>query len=147
MTKDPSIRFRSLRGQLISKAGFIEDRLRDNAARNGYGNLTPALTRLFTMMGRKPIGLSQLSQRLQISRQAVHKLCTQAVQIGLIRLVPDEQDARVKLATFTEEGRTMFRTAEREIAQIEESIRARIGDEDYAALKRILDLDWDKPDS
>uniref|UniRef100_UPI003340F363 MarR family winged helix-turn-helix transcriptional regulator n=1 Tax=Castellaniella defragrans TaxID=75697 RepID=UPI003340F363 len=131
-----------LRQLLLMRSDWMECRLYANAERHGYGNATPAMSRLFALLGRKPVGLSELARRLTISRQAVHKLAQSAVQLGYIEFVDSDSDARVKLVRFTQKGWDMVASAERELDAIEEALSAQIGADRLQQLKDLLAMPW-----
>ena len=131
-----------LRRLLQSRSEWVEQRLNANAARNGYGDVTPAMSRLLANLLGRPLGLSELARRLAVSRQAVHKLANEAAQLGYVEFVDSEADARIKLLRFTEKGWDMAESAEQQLDAIEAEIEARIGPERMAQLKQILAMPW-----
>lgn len=131
-----------LRTLLRARTDWIEQRMLEGAARNGYGHLTPAMVRLFGHMSGRPLGISTLARRLAVSKQAVHQLATEGARLGLLEFVPSEQDGRVKLVRFTEKGWAMSDSASAELQRIEDELAATLGREDMAALRRILARPW-----
>jgi len=77
-----------------------------------------------------------------VSRQAVHKLASEAAQLGYVEFVDSEADARIKLLRFTEKGWDMAESAEQQLDAIEAEIEAQIGPERMAQLKQILAMPW-----
>lgn len=135
-----------LRQLLSQKYDWIENRLHQMAQETGYGHLTPALTRLFGHIRKKPISISDLARRMMISRQAVHKLLIEAQDMGYVELLDDENDKRIKLVKFTAKGLEMSQTCINDLTQIEDSLIQTLGEEDFAHLKRILSKDWNQHD-
>lgn len=131
-----------LRHLLLSRSDWMERRLFDGAARNGYGDLTPAMSRLCAHLAGRPLSLSELARRLTVSRQAVHKLATETANLGYVELVDSEQDARVKLLRFTPKGRDMADSARRELEAIEAQLAEQIGVDNMDALKNLLAMPW-----
>lgn len=136
-----------LRRLLLSRSDWMEQRLYENADSNGYGDVTPAMSRLFAHLAGKPIGLSELARRLAVTRQAVHKLATDAAQMGYVEFVNSDVDARVKLLRFTQKGWNMAESAECELHAIESDLAHVIGVEKLNLLKDILALPWSKDES
>src|SRR5436309_680597 len=93
-----------LRQLLLARSNWMEKRLHAEAERNGYGEVTEAMSRLCAHLVGRPVGLSELARRLSVSRQAVHKLSTEAAKLGIVEFVPSEADARVILLRFTQKG-------------------------------------------
>lgn len=131
-----------LRQLLSAKQDWIETRLYDMAEASGYEHVTPAMSRLFGLMKRQPIGISVLARQLAISRQAVHKLVNEAVRMDLVELVDSPEDKRVKLVGFTSHGFAMSAAATRNLEKIEKDLAERIGQENLDTLKRLLSDGW-----
>mgnify|MGYP000016349495 FL=1 len=131
-----------LRRLLLNRLDWIDQRLYANAERNGYGDVTPAMGRLFTHLVGQPIGLSELSRRLSVSRQAVHQLASEAARMGYVEFFDSEADARVKLLRFTPKGRRMSASAENELRKIEEALATQIGAVKLKQLKAVLSMSW-----
>lgn len=131
-----------LRALLLQRSNWLEEQVVETARSHGYGNVTPAMSRLFGNMGGRPAGLSELSRRMGISRQAVHKLANEAARQGLVEFVPAPQDARVVRVQFTQAGWAMSAQATRDFDELEERLRARLGTRNLAELKRLLTMPW-----
>lgn len=124
------------------RSAWLEQTMFERASANGYGHLTPALVRLFGHMGRRPVSTSEVARRMAVSKQAVHQLAGQAVQRGLVEMVPSESDRRVKLLQFTPKGWQMSDTAATELQRVEAGIAACIGRPALEELRRLLALPW-----
>lgn len=131
-----------LRQLLALQYDWIETTLHEYAKQNGYSHLTPALTRLFGHIRKKPVSISDLARKMMISRQAVHKLLIEAKEMGYVELIDDDHDKRIKLVQFTEAGLEMAQTAIGDLISIEKNLIAVLGEEDFQHLKRILSKDW-----
>lgn len=131
-----------LRNLLLKRFDWMEDRVLEHAEKSGYGQITPAMNRLFAHMKGQPVGLSELARRLGVSRQAVHKLANDAAKHGLIEFVSSPNDDRVVMLRFTENGWAMSESAARDFDAIEERLAARIGKKQLGELKRLLALAW-----
>jgi DNA-binding MarR family transcriptional regulator len=132
----------NLRQLLLKRSSWFEDRMLRSAPRFGYGFVTPAMHRLFAHMSRKPVSISELARRLAVSRQAVHQTVAEACRRGILELVHDPTDARVRKVRFTEKGLVMIRSASQSVRSIETDLQRRLGARDFAALRRILARDW-----
>lgn len=131
-----------LRQLLALKYDWIETTLHEYAKQNGYGHLTPALTRLFGHIRKKPVSISDLARKMMISRQAVHKLLIEAKEMGYVELIDDDQDKRIKLVKFTPVGLEMAQTGNQDLVSIEKNLISVLGQDDFEHLKRILSKDW-----
>jgi len=138
--EDP--RRRSLRQLLLKRSNWFEERMIEAAPRYGYTFITPAMNRLFAHMPRDPVSISELARRLAVSRQAAHQTAAEACRRGILELVEDPLDRRVRKVQFTAAGLAMVRNAARAGSEIENDLRRRLGDRDFEALQRILAKDW-----
>lgn len=116
------------------------------ARRNGYGEVTTAMNRMFAHLGGRPIGLSELARVLVVTRQAVHQLANEAALLDLVEFIPSENDGRVKLLRFTQKGWAMSVSAAREFEVIEAELSDQIGAKDLEELRRILSKPWSVDD-
>lgn len=132
-----------LRNLLLHRSDWMEERVLEGARASGYAHVTPALNRLFAHMWGQPVGLSELSRRLGVTRQAVHKLATEAARHGLVEFVASDSDARVVQLRFTKEGWAMSESAARDFEAIETQLLKRLGARRLAELKAILAQPWD----
>lgn len=131
-----------LRHLLLNRSDWMEHRLFDGAARNGYADLTPAMSRMCAHLAGRPLSLSELARRLTVSRQAVHKLATEIANLGYVEFVSSEQDARVKLLRFTHKGWDMAESARSELEAIEARLAEHVGADKVEQLKDLLAMAW-----
>ncbi len=139
---DQDIAGSNLRQLLLKRSHWFEDRVVDAADRYGYGFVTPAMNRLFAHMPREPISISALARRLAVSRQAVHQTVAEACRRGILELVAHDSDARLRKVRFTRKGQSMKRSAALAVQEIEADLERRLGADDFAALRRILERPW-----
>ncbi|GAA6141829.1 MarR family winged helix-turn-helix transcriptional regulator [Hydrogenophaga sp. 5NK40-0174] len=133
---------RYLRHLLLSRSQWMEERVFEKAAQNGYGDITAGMSRLYANLGSGARSLSDLGRRLAISRQAVHKMAQEGIRQGYVELVESEEDARVKLLRFTDKGRAMAASATDTMTELEARIAGRIGAKRLALVKEVLDMAW-----
>ena len=132
----------NLRQLLLKRSAWFEERIVEAADRYGYGFVTPAMNRLFAHMPRQPVSISALARRLAVSRQAVHQTVAEACRRGILELVAHESDARLRKVRFTKKGRAMKQSATLAVSEIEAELERRLGAEDFATLRRILERPW-----
>jgi len=133
---------KSLRQLLRERHEWMEAQVFEGAERGGYGGVTPAMSRLYGHIRREPVGLSELARQLGVSRQAIHKMVGEAVQMGFLELVDSEEDKRIKLVRFSEKGLRMAESARQEMESIEQRVAEKIGQKDLEELRRILAKAW-----
>lgn len=132
-----------LRNLLLSRSTWMEDRILAKAKEHGYELVTPAMSRLFGHMSSQPAGLSELARRLGVSRQAVHRLATEAARLGLVEFVQAPENARVVRLQFSQAGWAMSAQAAKDFEDLERVLRERLGARNLNELKRLLSLAWD----
>jgi len=133
---------KSLRHLLAQRSAWMEAHLHACGDRDGYGYITPAMSRMFGQMGKEPVSLSELARRLIVSRQAVHQLANEALKHGLVELIESPTNRRVRLLRFTPQGEVMYANGTRDLREIERQLAERLGPEDMDTLLRILGKDW-----
>ena len=132
----------TLRNLLLSRYELLYERGFATAGEHGYGDVTPAMARLFIVVARGRFSISELARRLAISRQSVHETVRMACNMGLVELAEDPDNRRVRIVRFTENGKRMSRTVLSVDRRMERELAGRIGAHNVAMLKRILGLEW-----
>jgi len=132
----------TLRQLLMQRHEWLYDRALAAAERHGYGFVTPAMARLFIQVARGPMSVSELARRLAISRQSLHETVSTACKCGLVELVSDPRNQRIRIVRFTKAGKRMSRTVVAVDLLLERDLTRRIGVTNVNALKRILAMPW-----
>jgi len=86
----------------------------------------------------EPRRAADLATRAGMTRQSMGELVRELEGFGLIEMVPDPQDGRAKLVSWTEDGLAMARIGKRHLASIEQRLEAEFG-EDYESARRVLE--------
>lgn len=136
-----------LRNLLLHRVDWMEERVLQKAKQHGYDQVTPAMSRMFGHMSSRPIPLSDLARGLGVSRQAVHRLATEATRLGLVEFVSCTDNARIVRLQFTQAGWAMSAQAAKDFEEIEVILRERLGPENLAELKRLLAIAWDESET
>jgi|SRR6267142_567043 DNA-binding MarR family transcriptional regulator len=132
----------TLRNLLMSRQELLYDRAFAKAAEYGYGEVSPAMARLFIQIARRPLSISELARRLAISRQSLHETVQTACKMGLVELADDPDNRRIRIVRFTESGKRMSRTVLSVDRRMERELAGRIGTRNVETLKRILAMEW-----
>lgn len=132
----------TLRNLLLSRYELLYERSFATASEHGYGDVTPAMGRLFALVGLGSFSISELARRLAISRQSVHETVRIACDMGLVELAEHPENRRVRIVRFTEAGKRMSRTVVSVDRRVERELAGRIGARNVATLKRILAMEW-----
>jgi len=137
MTIEPTLRMLLMRRhEWLYECAFAA------ASEHGYGFVTPAMARVFVQISQGPISLPELARRLAISRQSLHETVTAACEHGLVELVGDAANKRIRIARFTAAGQRMSHKVVQVDRKIERELARRIGADNLQALKSILAMDW-----
>lgn len=137
---------RYLRHLLLSRTDWMEHRLYDALDRHGYGDMSPAMSRMCGHLADGPLSLSDLARRLTVSRQAVHKLAADTEALGYVEFASSQNDARLKLLRFTEKGQAMAAVARSELEAIEDQMAHVMGADHLGQLKALMALPWSSED-
>lgn len=121
---------------------WFYDRALAAADRHGYGFVTQAMARLFIQVAHGPMSVSELARRLDISRQSLHQTVSAACERGLIELIGDPVNRRIRIVRFTDAGKRMSRAVVAVDLDLERELATHIGAANVAAMKRILLMDW-----
>lgn len=81
---------------------------------------------------------STLAQRAGLTRQALTQIVDDLEGLGYVTRRSDREDRRAKLVVYTERGRAAFAASRQIIEGLERDYAARVGEEDYEALRRSL---------
>jgi DNA-binding MarR family transcriptional regulator len=122
---------------LLQAAHALEDKLENTL--NGVGLSTPKFSVLSELVSAGiPLSLSDLAARLSCVRSNMTQLVDRLEGDGLVKRVDDPADRRGVKAAITDEGRARQSAGEAEVARLHEQFAAAVGDEDKAAIGRLL---------
>jgi DNA-binding MarR family transcriptional regulator len=82
--------------------------------------------------------ISEIARRAGMTKQATGQLVAEFVDLGYIRLVPDPDDGRAKIARYTAKGKRLLVAIVASIEQTEDTVSAAIGKTQLAMLKTTL---------
>lgn len=132
----------NLRDLLLKRSRWVEEHVLEKAESNGYGDITPAMNRLYAHLGGRTLTLSELARRLSISRQAVHKMAQEGIAAGYVEMLSSPTDARVKLLRFSDKGRAMAASATGALEELEVGLAREIGEAQLNRIKTLLAMPW-----
>lgn len=122
---------------LLQAAHALEDKLESTL--NGVGLSTPKFSVLSELVSAgTPLSLSDLADKLSCVRSNMTQLVDRLEGDGLVKRVDDPADRRGVKAAITDEGRARQSAGEAEVARLHEQFAAAVGDEDRAAIGRLL---------
>jgi len=102
--------------------------------RAGASVFRQALANLLPHIALEGTRMTELAERVGVSKQAVSKLVAEFVDQGMLELSPDPEDGRAKLVRFTPRGVEGIRHGLSVLASVEEEIAAKVGKKRMLAL-------------
>ena len=82
--------------------------------------------------------ISEIAKRAGMTKQATGQLLAEFVELGYVKLVPDPNDGRAKIARYTAKGKRLLLAIVSSIEDTESTVAAAIGPDDLASLKTII---------
>jgi len=109
----------------------------------------PVVTRPQSMvMANLVLGVrrpSDIARRLGVTRQAIHATINQMIELGIVELVDDPANGRVKIVAPTRMGETMRIDAQRSMVFMGEELGRRLGKAPFLKAAHLLHEDWGPP--
>lgn len=91
-------------------------------------HLRPAHMSLFPHLDLEGTRLTELAQRLGISKQAVGQLVADMEEMGVMERVPDPEDGRAKLVQFSKAGRKGMMEGMGTLFQLDKQLTSELGE-------------------
>lgn len=109
----------------------------------------PVVTRPQSMvMANLVLGIrrpSDIARNMGVSRQAIHATINQMVDLGIVELVDDPSNGRVKVIAPTKMGETMRVDAQASMILMGEELGRRLGKPQFLKAAHLLNEDWGAP--
>lgn len=126
-------------GQLLRDAlALFERDLLDGLGEAGVADLRPTHNAVLRFLDVEGTRASTLAQRAGLTRQALTQIVDDLERLGYVTRRSDREDRRAKLVVYTERGRAAFAASRQIIEALESDYAARVGQEDYEALRSSL---------
>jgi DNA-binding MarR family transcriptional regulator len=121
------------------------------AARAGFDDVNPAHVSLFRYPGLDGYRLSEIAQRMQITKQSVHELIGHLERQGYLVREPDPTNRRARLVRLTSKGHRLQEVIRLQALDAERRIAAILGGRRFTQFKEALAvlvdaIDVDAPD-
>jgi DNA-binding MarR family transcriptional regulator len=123
---------------LVLAARALADDLNARLAAEGFPEMRAGFGFMFRAIQDGEPTPTELATRLGVSKQAVGKVLDEMEQRGFVERRPDPADRRARRVRLTPHGRAASQTAIRLSGEIEADLRARVGDEQVAAVRSAL---------
>jgi DNA-binding MarR family transcriptional regulator len=126
--------------QLLFRAARLLNEWALATVREQTGNATlrAAHTSLLPHLGFHGTRLTELADRLGVSKQATFQLVEELEAQGMVERVPDPADGRAKVIRFSKRGERALMDGLRVLSQLEHALAAAIGRERFQALHEAL---------
>jgi DNA-binding MarR family transcriptional regulator len=98
----------------------------------------PAHTQLFPHIALEGTRITEIADKLGITKQAVGQLVDDLVAWGLVRRVPDPDDARARRVVWTAKGRRGLMEGLAHLKELEGELAGALGEARFAALHDTL---------
>lgn len=132
--------------QLLMRAFYwVDEGLQNGLKAKGWPQITRAQSMIFVNIGEGVTRPSEIANRLGVTRQAVHQTLNELIELGLITLVPDENDRRAKRVEFTDKGLQIGRDAVYTLQEVEKLLAQRLGGDTVNLMREALEKDWGRP--
>jgi DNA-binding MarR family transcriptional regulator len=109
----------------------------------------PSVTRSQSMvMANVALGVrrpSEIARRLGVSRQAIHATIAQMTELGIVELVDDPTNGRVKIVATTAQGDAMRADAQNAMVLMGQALSERLGRTNVLKTAHLLHEDWGPP--
>jgi DNA-binding MarR family transcriptional regulator len=122
-------------GHAYSLLGF---RIVDGVVGAGFPQ-RPAHSAVFAQIDPEGSRLSELAHRANMTPQAMGELVDQLESLGYLVRRPDPRDRRAKLIGLTARGKSCVEAAQVTIAELEDEISRRLGEQGHRQLRLLLE--------
>jgi DNA-binding MarR family transcriptional regulator len=123
---------------LVAASRAVADALQDAMGRAGIEEMRSAFGYVLRARGEDGATLTDLAERLAVTKQAAIKVVDEMERRGLLERVAHPEDRRAKVLRATDRGRKVRATALAASRRMERDLRRAAGDADVDALRRAL---------
>ncbi|WP_196807446.1 MarR family winged helix-turn-helix transcriptional regulator [Candidatus Solirubrobacter pratensis] len=116
----------------------VADRLDAAVRRAGIDDMRSSFGFVIRALADSPQGLTELAERLGVTKQAAIKVIDEMEARGFLAREPHPADRRAKILALTDKGRRVREAALAESRRMERELRCALGDADVDALRRVL---------
>lgn len=116
----------------------LNDLVLARLAERGHAEVRPAHAAVFQYLDDTGTTVSLLSERAQITKQAMAELVVHLERHGYLMRVPDPTDKRAKLVLPTERGLEVLAIAQQLVPELEDRVSRLLGPERERALREDL---------
>lgn len=116
----------------------LAERLSTDLSAAGFESMRPGFGYVMRALGEGSATLTELAERLDVSKQALKKVVDEMVDLGLLDRHPHDVDKRAKLLTLSARGLLARAAALETSSEIEAELRKRLGEDAVDAARAVL---------
>ena len=128
---------------LFEKQRLLDQELLLRLEVAGWNDLTRAQSLVFGQLDAGCTRVSQIAERLGVSRQAIHRTVMELVDAGYLNVGEDRHSGRSKVITMTKKGRRVQVDAKRVFIEIEQELVSQLGASRVSSLRNTLQANWE----
>ncbi len=133
-------------GQLLLRGyRWCDHGLRRELSERGWPAITPSQSTLMAHVRPEGIRITELAQRMGVTRQAAHHLVQELYQSGFVVTREDPSNLSAKLVVLSSNGEIVVRDALAIYVEIERVLSKNIGAKAVKDLRVALESDWGSP--
>jgi MarR family transcriptional regulator, temperature-dependent positive regulator of motility len=129
---------RSLLRLLVEGSRALEGRLHEGLRVRGYADIRPAHYAVFRYLKGEGSRVTELAEAAGMTKQSMGELVAHLEKRGYVRRRPDPRDGRARIVYPTEAGRRGIEAAGGRLAEIEDDLRGRMGEDGLERLAGLL---------
>ena len=118
--------------------GLLFRQVRDAFAAENWGGLRQSHFRVLSMVADKGVSITELGERVGMTKQGCGQFVTQLAESGHLRVVTDRDDRRVRVVRRTPKADRVLAAVRKRNLAIEASWSQRVGAERYAVFREVL---------
>jgi DNA-binding MarR family transcriptional regulator len=131
-----------LMARMFQRVLWLDDGLQQRLHDRGWPDVSRAQSLVMLNVIAGITRPAEIARRVGVSRQAVHVTIAQMVELGILKLEADPDDARHKRVAITPFGETMRHAAQDSMGDLLGTLADRIGQDRLEALLDALRTDW-----
>jgi len=142
MAKNDDFLTNNLKALLQEKLWLLDSRFKQKRQATQYKILTDSEARVLATLRGEEITIAEVARRLDVSRQAVHKIVANLVKEKLLNLEAIPDNARDKRIVFTNKGEAMKAAGAKLLHELEQEVQTAIGKRNFKLLTLLLNKKW-----
>jgi DNA-binding MarR family transcriptional regulator len=123
---------------IVASVRTVADRLQEAVAQAGYPDMRPPFGFVVRALADGSLTLTELAQRLGVTKQAAIKVVDEMEARGFVERRPAPGDRRAKALALTARGLGVRRAALAASHRMEDELRRELGDADVDGARRVL---------